>query len=95
MFGSPAGHHRAAWQLGAINVNHRGVGRAEFVDVCERGGVNLLGERQTFAPRLGQPDDFLEPGRAGGLEVQPGVVISSPRGGWPGRWKTCRCRNGR
>ena len=43
--------------------------------VLEGAGVNLLGQRQPFAPRLGQADDLLEPGRSRRLQVQPALRL--------------------
>ena len=77
--GAPLGDHGCRREFPGINVNHRRIGRAEFVHVRQRLGVNLLGQGQSVAARFGQADDFLEPGGAGGLEMQPGVGFLKAR----------------
>src|SRR5947209_2105089 len=72
LLGRPAPHLFLRGQLRAVYVNHRRVRRAQGFDVVERHGVNLLGERETFAAALGEADDLFEPGRAGGLHVDAG-----------------------
>ena len=70
LFPGPAVDGGGAGQLGLINVNDAGVGRAEFVHVFVGVGVYLLGDLQTVATGFGQTDEFFEPARAGGLDVQ-------------------------
>ncbi|MEI2679233.1 MAG: hypothetical protein V9G29_16075 [Burkholderiaceae bacterium] len=47
----------------------------------ERVGVDLLRQRQAFAARFGEADQFLQPGRAGGLEMQARAGALAGRGG--------------
>ena len=70
----PAGDGILGWELRAVDVDDRGVGRAEFVDVVEGGRVDVLRQFQSVAAGLGQSDDLLQPGRAGRLDVQARAV---------------------
>src|SRR5829696_8316267 len=72
LLGSPALDLFGRGKLRAVDVDDGRVGRAERVDVGERLGVNLPGELQALAARLGEADDLFEPGRAGGLDVDAG-----------------------
>ena len=58
-------------ELGTIYVDDRGVGCAERVRLLIGRGVDLLGQGQPLPIGFGQTDDFLKPGGAGGLEMQP------------------------
>src|SRR5262249_23845033 len=74
--GAPGGTHRSGRELPAVDVNDAGVRSAQFVHVRERFGVNVFRELETFAAVLGQANNFLEPGRAGGLEMEAGLMLS-------------------
>ena len=45
----PAIDNRGTRKLRPVDINHAGVGRAEFVHVCQRVGVNLLSQREAVA----------------------------------------------
>jgi hypothetical protein len=59
----------------AIDINHRRVGGAEFVHPPQRLGVDIFRDRLPAAASLGQPDQFLQPGRAGRLYMDPGIEL--------------------
>ena len=65
----PRVHDVGGGELGAVDVDDAGVRRAELVHVREGVGVNLFREREAVATSLGQADEFFEPRRASGLEV--------------------------
>ena len=66
----PSANLFLAGQFGRIDVDDRAIGRAQLGPVIERLAINFLGKIQPVASGLGQPDQFLQPGRAGGLEVK-------------------------
>ena len=73
LLGTPGVHRRRRRQILFINVNHAGIGRAKFVHMLEGVGVNFLRDFQAVAARFREADEFLQPGGAGGLEVDAGV----------------------
>ena len=95
LLGTPAVDDRCRRQFLFVNVNDRGIRRAKFVHVLQRIGVNFLGDFQAVAARFRQADEFFQPGRAGGFEVDARRRIFSTPGASARKWKTCRCRNGR
>ena len=62
-------------ELGAIDVDNRGVGSAKLVDMIERAGVDFLDEFQAGGVPFGQADKLFEPGGPGGFDVQTGTVF--------------------
>ena len=69
---------RAA-EVGAIDVDHRGVRAAQLVEPGQGFAVDLLGDGQTVAAGRGQADQLLEPRRAGRLQVEAGVELRQRR----------------
>ena len=70
---TPAVDFRSRRQLCAVDIDHRRIRPAEVVDVVEGVGVDLPGEHEAVAAGLGQPDQFLEPGRPGRLQMHAGA----------------------
>ena len=70
-------------QPAPVDVDDRRVGLDTLVDVLERGAVDFPGHREAVAARLGEANDLLEPGGAGGLEVEARVLapddLADPR----------------
>ena len=80
--GSPFGNFSGGGESGPVDVDHRGVRCTQFVDVLQRGRVQVFGQLQPVTAGLGQADDFFEPGGACSLQVQasPGASDGSGDG---------------
>ena len=72
----PAVDDRGVGQLRLVDVDHRRVRDRELVHAGERNAVDLLRELQRLRIGEREPDDLLEPGRAGGLHVDARVVLA-------------------
>ena len=73
LLGGPFATWSGGGQLARVDVDHRGIGRAQLLAVRRRLGIDLFGQREALAAGFGQADQFLQPGGAGGLEVQAGA----------------------
>ena len=69
----PAAHLIGRGQLGRIDVDDGGVGRAELFAMGIGLGVDLLGQREAIAAGFGQADQLFKPCGSGGLQVNAGV----------------------
>ncbi len=69
----PRAHLIGRGKPGRIDVDDRGVGRAELFAVSKGLRVDLLGQREAVAAGFGQADQLFKPGGAGGLEVDARV----------------------
>ena len=78
--GSPSGNFSGRGEPGSVDVDDRGVRCAQFVDVLQRGRVQVFSQVQPVTAGLGQADDFFEPGGACGLQVQPSPGASDGSG---------------
>ena len=65
--GSPSRDFSGRGEPGSVDVDDRGVRSTQFVDVLQRGRVQVFGQLQPVTAGLGQADDFFEPGGACGL----------------------------
>lgn len=60
-------------EFGEVDVDDGGVGLAKSLFFGESLGVDFLSEREAGAAGFGEADDFLQPVRAGGLDVESGT----------------------
>ena len=65
-----------AGQSGLVDVDYIGVGSNQFVVHGVGRAIDFLGDLQTLAAAFGQPDQLLQPGRAGGLQVQASIQVA-------------------
>ena len=73
--GRPTIDRGRARQFRGVDVDDGGIRRAQGVALLDRLRVDLLGDHEPVAARLGQTDDLLKPGRARRLEMQPGAEL--------------------
>src|SRR5436189_154151 len=57
------------------DVHHGSVRLDQFVETSGGPGVDFFGDREASAARFGETDQFLEPRRACGFYVKPGVML--------------------
>ena len=79
----PSSDFRGGGESGPVDVDHRGVRCTQFVDVLQRGRVQVFGQLQPVTAGLGQADDFFEPGGARRLQVQAGPGAADRSGDGP------------
>ena len=63
------------WQVRRVDRDHGGIGGAQLVYLVERGGVDFFHKGKSFPSRLGQPNEFLQPGVPAVLMWMPGTCF--------------------
>ena len=89
---SPPVNLRRRRQPVLVNIQDRRVRRAQFVEVVEAPGVNLLRQPEAPASRLRQPYDLFQPCRARRLHMNPRIkpFQRAPNGAVNGKFVAAR-----